>query len=202
MQKNAKSIAELEESDPAMAEKIYGILDKTKDHATRALLLSNLSAVSEYLAEPTSDNELHIFEKLVDAQQKKLSAGVKNTRLGKGLAVFTSVLVTSVGIIPWHHEVNPIGGQGKEIGRTVGKHTQEQVQSKVPTSIPASPIDTSQLPPGIKPKLTTEQLQKAKEIFGDWTPAKNDAFNNMYKILGQNPSAEQIARFNNLFPVS
>ncbi len=180
---NVDQLHDLEQRSPARAEQIYNILDHTQDNETRSFVLSHLGVMNEYLAEPTKENELKMFEELVDIQQKKLNNQVKQRRVAKGLGLITSGIVSSIGLIPWHHEVAGSSGASSEIGKAVGRQAQEHV---------VSPNGTV---------LSPEQIQQARQVFGsNWTPDQSKAFDAMYSILGDHPSATDIANFNNLFP--
>lgn len=186
MSENANMALNIEETNPELAEKIFRVLDHTKDNETRSFVLSHLGVMNEYVADPSQKKELRIFEELVDIQQTKLQKDTKSRRLAKGLGLIASGVVTSVGWIPWHHEAAGTVSSGNEIGKAAGRYAQEHTNVTSPNGT----------------VLTTHQVEVAQRVFGDWTPDKRTAFDAMYKILGENPTQQQIDNFNNLFPVA
>lgn len=193
---NEVALEAMRSSDPELVGRIDAVLQGLDSQPEiRNFAMTHLKEISHYLEQPGVEAEYDILTGLIGSQQQKLSSDVKSARIGKALGLFTSVLVTGVGLIPWHHDAAPSGGG----------QLHEQATSHQPPS-PGTTVPMGEVSPPPAPKLTREQFSA---IYNSWTKPQQAAFGRMsddpvafgrlYSILGPSPTPEQLANFDRLF---
>lgn len=198
----------LRQSDPDEARQIDAVLQGLADKPdVQRFVLEHMSLIN-------NRNDVNVLEAIIQEQQDELQGDVKSARLGKALGLASAALISGIGLVQFGHEVaHATTAPGAEVGRAAGRSVQEHATGQPPsgpgTTAPLGGVNAPGPGLGDVNPPTTLTREQFSAIYNSWKPDQQEAFNrmagdptsfnNLYKILGPNPSADQIANFNNLF---